>query len=244
MPARWTQNLLLKKMKNKAPTSKIDLAPTLTGHWYKVGKGYYPSVTQILTSFPQSPFLTKWVADHGWEESQAIKTEAGEKGTQVHNAVERLLKGAELDQQNYSLPEWWKLNTFWSWYKEYKPEVVQTELMVFSRKYKYAGTIDCVYKTKDGLTLIDFKTSGSIYDHFPLQVAGYAQAYEEMFDQHIYQTAILQLGAKNKNGYRFVIQDNWKENVKPFLAVKKIFDYQYGKGYVPQIMNLPNMIKL
>ena len=230
--------------KAKTLNFNIGLAPTLSGHWYKVGKSYYPSVTQILTSFPQSPFLTKWVADHGWEESQAIKTEAGEKGTQVHSAVERLLKGSELDQQNYSLPEWWKLNTFWAWYKDFKPEVIKTELMVFSKKHKYAGMTDCVYKTKEGLAIIDFKTSGSIYDHFPLQVAAYAQAYEEMFKEKIYQTAILQLGAKNKNGYRFVIQDNWRDNFKSFLAVKKIFEYQYGPDYIPQILELPNIIKL
>ena len=127
--------------------------------------------------------------------------------------------------------------------------MLSLEKFVFSKKYKYAGTVDLIYKNKlNELLLIDFKTSKSIYDHFCLQVSAYAKAYEEMYPkQKIFQTGILQLGAKNAEGYRFIKYDalEWlKEHFPAFLSVKETYEYQYGKDYTPPIYELPEELKL
>src|SRR3990167_4848251 len=157
---------------------RVELAQTLTGHWYNVWEqkkkgeiflGTFPSSTTILNAYPQSPHLTKWIADQGWNESQRIKSEAGEKGTTVHTAVELLLKGEELLgagmkshfelNKVLSLEEWYKINTFVAWYREYSPETIGIEVRVFSKKGKYAGTFDWLGIINGEVTLLDWKTS-------------------------------------------------------------------------------------
>src|SRR3990167_4164006 len=157
----------------------VELAETLSGHWYKVWKrkeskpvegdilfdgsndrfkgrylGVFPSSTTILNAYPQSPQLTQWIAEQGWHESQRIKSEAGERGTRIHTATELLENGTELSEKDYSLEEWWKISTFVDWHKEYKPETIAVEFPVFSRKGKYAGTLDRIYKIAGEIILL------------------------------------------------------------------------------------------
>ena len=144
----------------------------MSGHWYQVfagdkDLGYFPSVTTILNAYPQSQHLTRWIADQGWNESQRIKSEAGERGTNVHQAIEDLLAGQNLIRLSYSLEEWWKISTFVDWYHDTNPEILATEIALFSKKYKFAGRVDCIAKINDKITVIDWKTSGNLYEHYP-----------------------------------------------------------------------------
>lgn len=239
---------------------KIKLAPTLDGHWYDVSLkdravrgGPFPSSTTILNAYPQSAHLTRWIADHGWSESRRILSAAGERGTIVHNTIEALLDGILVGRdehapgfnRSFTLEEWHKISTFVDWYKEFMPERVAVEMPVFSKKYKYAGRIDYILKINNEYGLIDFKTSSGIHNHFPLQFSSYAQAVEEMTDIKISFTAALQLGAKNKNGYRYVLYPEWREHLKVFLAVKKTWEYEYARMVAnPPVLRLPDSLKL
>ena len=91
--------------------------------------------------------------------------------------------------------------------------------------------------------LIDNKSSGSIHPHFRLQTAAYANALAEMKAWDTEQTAILQLGASNAKGYRFVAQKEWKDDFKVFLSVKKTFEYDRG-DQAPPVLLLPDTLKL
>jgi len=237
---------------------KVELAPTLSGHWYKVWKispkgkekfiGYYPSSTTILLAYPQSQYLTEWIGKVGWHESQRIKSEAGEKGTRVHAAIDRLEEGYTLFATEYSWEEFHKIHSFVKWYNDYKPELIAKEIPVFSRKGRYAGRLDRIYIIDGQYTLLDFKTSSGIHEHFPLQFASYANAVEENTDIKIVQTAALQLGAKNKNGYRYIVYPDWKEHYKIFKHVKKVWEYEYFDSKInpkkPPVLDLPDKLKL
>jgi len=228
----------------------IKLAPTLSGHWYEVRLedevlGYYPSSTTILNAYPQSPQLTKWIAEKGWQESQRIKSDAGARGTSVHTAVEELLNGVELNKVMFALEEWNKINSFVEWYKAYKPEIISLEMPVFSLKYGYAGRTDCIAKIGTKIYVIDWKTSSAIHPNFWLQFASYAQAIEEMTDIKIDCVAGLQLGARNKHHYRFAVEGDWRPMVDVFCAVKKTWEYDYGRqAFDPPILDLPASLKL
>jgi len=245
----------------------IELAPTLSQHWYNVWRtikenqksefvGVFPSSTTILNAYPQSAHLTRWIAEKGWNEAQQIKSEAGERGTAIHKGIEHLLDGHEL-RQGYMIPgnnrpigleEYWKLSTFVTWYKEYAPEVLEKEVRVFSLDGGYAGTFDCLANIYDQLTVIDWKSSSAIHEHFALQVASYAHAIEENTDLEVIQTACLQLGAQNKNGYRFVVYPNWREHYKVFEHVKATWQYENYDSKVkekgPPVLDLPDVLKL
>ena len=215
---------------------RVELADTLTGHWYNVweqGKkkekflGTFPSSTTILNAYPQSPHLTQWIAEQGWHESQRIKSKAGERGTRIHTACDKLEDGDTLVKEDYSLEEWFKINSFVVWYKDTQPKLVAKEFPVFSKKGGYAGRLDRIYEIASQNVLLDLKSGSGIHEHFPLQFASYAKAVEENTDLKIDITAALQLGAKNKNGYRYVLYPEWKEHYKVFESVRAVWQYDY-----------------
>lgn len=248
---------------------KIELADTLGGHWYRVicvdhkckanGK-FYPSSTTILNAYPQSEHLTRWIAEQGWNESQRIKIAAGERGTMVHTAINALLAGVTLNRKEYIPPvdgasgsfraptteEWWKISTYVAWHKEFKPELIVSEFPVLSVKHGYTGTLDRIYRIGGKIIVTDDKTSGSIHAHFALQVASYACAVEEMSTLKVDETAILQLGAKNKNGYRWVLYPDWRKHIDVFLSVKNtwMFDNDVDKDFAPPVLKLPEKLTL
>src|SRR5437868_8780429 len=55
-----------------------------------------PSSTWIAESYPKGVFFYKWLADKGWDEAEAIKSAAGDKGSKVHLAIEAILHGDEV----------------------------------------------------------------------------------------------------------------------------------------------------
>lgn len=237
----------------------VELADTLKHHWYGVWKknkkgvkgkflGHFPSVSTILNAYPQSEQLTYWIAEQGWNESQAIKSEAGEQGTRVHKSIEQLLGGTELDKSSFKLKEWMKLSTFKNWHDKFHPEIIALEMPVFSKKYGYTGTLDCIAKVAGEVYLIDWKTSGSLHQHFPLQFSAYAHAIEEVHKIKIDNTAVLQMGASNKDGFRFVPYPNWKEHFEVFKHVQATWQYDTfdsknsPKG--PPVLELPETLKL
>lgn len=237
---------------------RVELAPTLSQHWYYVwqalssGKekylGVFPSSTTILNAYPQSPHLTQWIAEQGWNESQRIKSAAGEAGTRIHTACDLLEDGNTLVRGNYSLEEWWKISTFVTWHKEYKPEIILKEHPVFSKKGQYAGRLDRLYLLAGTVTVLDFKSSSAIHEHFPLQFSSYAKAIEENTDIKVGQTAALQLGAKNKSGYRLVLYPEWRDHYKVFEAVRETWEYENfsskKNSKEPPVLELPEELKL
>ena len=233
---------------------KVELAKTLSGHWYTVsdakGKmiGTFPSATTILQAYPQSEQLTKWIAENGWQESQQIKNDAGIAGTRIHSACDSLEAGETLYEDQYSLKEWVKIKSFVDWHNEYKPELMATEFPVFSLKGKYAGRLDRIYKINGEVVILDLKSSASIYKHFPLQFSSYAKGVEESTDWKIAKTACLQLGASNKNGYRYIEYKNWKEHYKVFESVRVVWQYENFDSLKspkePPVLILPDSLKL
>jgi len=232
----------------KTKVLNVSLAPTLKDHWYYVNyengtKDLFPSVTTRLHAFPQNAFLTKWIAEQGYHESQEIKEDAGRRGTQVHDAIELLLTGGEVNKDSFALLEWYKISKFIEWYRQFSPKILHTELPLVSKKFKYAGKVDCIMKLGDGVFVVDWKTSSSVHSTFALQTAAYANAIEEMGLMKVTGTAVLQLGAKNKDGYRFITYPDWKEDFKTFKAVSDVFDFDFGDEK-PMIIDLPQTFKL
>jgi hypothetical protein len=232
---------------------RVELAPTLTGHWYFVYEedkflGTFPSSTTILNAYPQSQYLTKWIAEKGYNEATQIRDEKGVSGTKIHKACDLLESKVTLNKTDYSLEEWWKISTFVAWYKETLPELIATEIPIYSKKGKYAGRLDRIYKLPIGNIILDFKSSSALHPHFPLQFASYAQAIEENTDIKITETAALLLGANNKKGYRFEEYPDWKEHYKVFKHVKATWQYDYFDSKKnlkePPVLLLPDELKL
>lgn len=230
---------------------RIELAKTLQGHYYNVFLGkkkvdVVPSSTTILQAYPTSEHLVKWIAENGFHESRQMRDKAGIAGSKIHAGIETLLGGGELHEADYSLEEYNKLYTFTCWYKEILPEIEALELPVYSPKYHYAGRLDCVIKLGDKYGIIDWKSSKNLHDSFALQFASYAHALEEIADIKISFTAVLQLGAKNKKGFRYVVYEKWQDDFKVFQSVKKTWEFDQSKiaENGPTVLDLPATLSL
>jgi len=205
---------------------------TLDERWYFNEKKniYRPSSSWISSYYPKGVEFYKWLASKGWDEAQAIKEAAGEKGSKVHLACELLVKGNSLkmtdklyngrtgEEEEITVEEWEAIMSFADWFKATKPEVILTETTIENNKVNYAGTIDLKCKINGEIYIVDYKTSTYIWPSSELQLASYKHA-EGMED--VQKVAILQLGyRKNKMGYKFTeIDDAWVY----FLAARQIW---------------------
>ena len=208
---------------------------------------FVPSVTWICGYYPKGVAFYKWLANNGWDESQAIKNAAGDKGSKVHFAIADLIdqKRVAMDAQylnpsterleELTLEEYECLMSFAAWHKETNPQVIIREMTVWSDKYGYAGTIDCIAKIGDNYFVIDFKTGQYLWPEHELQVSAYETALPENDDimellkkagwkGELIKRAILQIGyRKNKAGWKFTeIEDKFDL----FLAAQKIWKHE------------------
>jgi hypothetical protein len=198
---------------------------------------YVPSVTWILNYYPKGAEFTKWVASQGYEEAEKLKTEAGDKGSIVHNACELLMKNGtiKIDElvpdrdgipRQLTVDEYYCVLTFARWYASAKPVIKGVEMTVRSVKHGYAGTLDILCEIDGKLGIIDLKTSKSIYASHELQVSALKQAFTEQANLPIEWIAILQVGyTRNKDGYKFTLIN---DDFESFLATRRIWERENG----------------
>jgi hypothetical protein len=120
------------------------------------------------------------------------------------------------------------MENFW---EEFKPVPLGNEMMVFSGKHRFAGTLDFIghlydKKTKKyNLWVCDWKISKTLDRSYDLQVASYWKAFEETYHKKLnrIRLGILQLG-KNKCNYSFKEVKDKKKAWEMFLKTKEIYD--------------------
>lgn len=213
---------------------------------------YLPSSTWIADYYPKGIGFFKWLASKGWDESQAQKESAGERGTKIHKSIDFLEEmGAfpidtVIDGDELSADELEAIMAFSSWWNENKPEVLARELVVFGDGY--AGTLDRIYRINGQVYIVDFKTSQHIWESMLLQISSYSHARidykllgitdKEWEDRKL---AVLQVGYKmNKKRYKFTeIPDKYEL----FKVARLIWENENSKSEVRQ-MNFPLVIKL
>lgn len=208
---------------------------------------YVPSVTWIAGFYPKGVQFYKWLAQTGWDESQAIKEAAGEKGSMVHQAINLLLDGIKIgmdqpiqDPQTkelrpLTLEEYQALMSFVDWHRQNKPITIAKDIVVWSRQNDYAGTSDYVCIIGGVLWLIDFKTSKSVWPSHRIQVSAYRHTpeIEALMTAHGFteiKMGILQLGYKrNADGFKLTeVPEKPKDPKLPaqfdlFLAARQIW---------------------
>jgi hypothetical protein len=175
----------------------------LDNRFYKYGDIYYPSVTNILQYFPKGKFFENWLKDVG-HNAEFIAKKSADDGTLTHSLIEKYLTGEKLDwldekgNTNYSLHVWQMLLKFVEFWETEKPELIESEIHLFSHEHKIAGTCDLVIKLKDELWILDIKTSNSLHTSYDLQLAAYATCWNENNDQKIKNTGVIWLKSSKR----------------------------------------------
>jgi len=200
---------------------------------------YVPSVTWITSYYPKGIAYHKWLAQKGWDEAEALKIAAGDKGSKVHSAIVDLLDGNEVtmeaqyfnnsteEMEELTLEEYEALMSFVAWWRSLvKPRILARELIVFDDDFNYAGTVDLICEINGIPWVIDFKTSQYIWPSHELQVSAYKNVIDkDNVTEH--KIGILQLGfRKNKRKYKFT---EIKDKFDLFLAAKTIWSEECSK---------------
>lgn len=179
--------------------------------WYinEEEKIVVPSVTWITSYYYTSPYLVKWIADKGFDEAEAIKVAAGDKGSRVHKAIDMWLDGAEIkidtkiatddEEKELTAEENVCFKSFLDFYEKYKPTIVSHDYVLYGEGY--GGTVDIKCIIDGELGILDLKTSQNVYKEHELQVSAYKHADPEC--KEIKKLWILQVGyRRNKNKYK------------------------------------------
>jgi hypothetical protein len=182
--------------------------------WYLVEGVYLPSVTWICDFYPKSIGFYKWLANKGWNEAEGLKEAAGNKGSKIHQAINKLLTGGTIAHnetllnhdtgrnEEITVEEYEAVISFAAWFKATKPKSLEMEKTVYHPEKLYAGTMDYLCEIAGEKWLIDFKSSQNIYSSHHVQVSAYKKCIEA--EHPDCKLGILQIGyCRNKNKYKF-----------------------------------------
>lgn len=225
---------------------------------------FVPSVTWIAGYYPKGIGFYKWLADKGWDEAQAIKAAAGDKGSKVHQAIEFLVGGGIVkpdstfdnhdtgQKEELTVEEYEAVLSFSDWWTQLEtPEILLTERTVISQQNNYAGTLDLVLKVGEEIWIVDFKTSQSIWPEYEIQISSYLHALIEEYEKNSKglptmnlndaKLKIVQLGyRRNKRGWK---ENDVEDKFDLFLTAHKIWANE-NEGVEPKQKDYPLEIKL
>ncbi len=199
--------------------------------FYNIGDINYPSVTSVL-GVRKKVELQQWRDRIGENVANWEMGRAARRGTATHNLIENYIKGEPLTEKSV-LP----LGLF----KLMKPYVDQIqnihclETVLYSKKYRLAGQVDCIAEYNGKLSVIDFKTANKerkeewIENYF-LQCTAYALMYEELYGKEI-EKVVLIIGGEDGSMATYV--KDKKDYIKRLEEVLedfyKMFELEYGE---------------
>ena len=212
-------------------------------------KFYQPSVTYILgCAYPSNFGLTSWRGDVGNKRAEEILDETAEDGSFVHQSIQKLILQEKVSSEEISSRFKPKrslkikrcLKAFLDWVDEYKPTFINSEYIIWTDQFKYAGTVDCFCRIGEQFYLVDFKTSKSIHTSHKLQVVAYAQA-----EPRPCKCALLHLGNTTKKGYSFLEldEDDTNKYWSQFLSANNLFQSLYPEAK-PTSQTFPDYFKI
>jgi hypothetical protein len=232
----------------------------LDNRFYKRNNEYYPSVTSILQYFPKGKFFENWLKDVG-HNSDIIVRKSADEGTQTHSLIEKYLTGEEinwLDQYGNatcSLQVWQMLLKFVEFWETEKPELVESEIHLFSDTHKIAGTCDLVVRMRDELWILDIKTSNSLHTSYDLQLAAYTTCWNETFEEKVTRNGVIWLKSSkhkaDKKGDK-IQGKGWEISVSPrsieenwelFTKVHDLYKLE-NTNLEPAFNKFPTTVKL
>jgi hypothetical protein len=107
-----------------------------------------------------------------------IADKAASIGTLAHQACETFAKTGKAERPvNEQAGR--AFDEFLKWFETHNVKVHASERKVFSRKHRYAGTLDLLCLVDDVPCTVDLKTSSGIYDDYAMQLAAYSKAVHE-----------------------------------------------------------------
>lgn len=145
---------------------------------HDVGGEWLPRVTHIL-SIKSKPALDIFFKEMGsYDAAEEVKAKSAEEGTKVHEVIQALGTGKDIDVVDNLKPV---AEAFLEFNKTasviFHPEFV--ERPIWSQYHRYSGTIDALATINGKFGVLDIKTSTGFYSDYNLQTAAYVLALQE-----------------------------------------------------------------
>ena len=200
---------------------------------------WYPSVTTILAAKPK-PWLDAWKEKWGLLAFRKTKM-ASAIGDEFHRCIESwintsayTIKAPTID--GFAMPSTitrveGMVKSWIAWAMMVDGTIDHTELQVVSRTHAYSGSLDAVGTFESKPVLYDWKTSAKIYDDYHLQLAAYAQAYNEQTGGRV-KDGLIVCVSKDKPHFKVTTKHFklGKRPLKEFLKLREMFDDIQAKG--------------
>jgi len=171
-------------IKNPLPYDDLESVTTEDGRRYKTPEGkVYPSITTVLKHLSEDS-INKWKDKVGEKEAEVVSRRAAERGTYVHEMIEKYLNNDPNYRQGYMPYVAQSFYTVKEVLDRHIGDVYAQEVPLYSDQLGVAGRVDCVAEFDDEIAIIDFKTSKKpkkpqwIESYF-MQETFYAMAWEE-----------------------------------------------------------------
>jgi len=161
------------------------------------------------------------------------KTDAGDLGTLVHEAIETFIRKNEITKLVNPVAKA-SFEQFIKWATDNKVTFTESERKIYSKKFNYAGTMDFFCEKKGKSFVGDTKTGSAIYDEMWFQTSAYQQAYQEETGTKVDGQIIVRVG---KDGSLEVKENyDYEKNVVAFNGalvlyrrIQELNDIKNGK---------------
>lgn len=195
---------------------------------YQIGNSIYPGVTSILSgtkSEESQKAIADWRKKVGEWEARQITKAACERGTIIHHLIEERLQGNIINPPA-------GVEGFWNSIEPWLECVNDVQLIegVVWHSSGFAGSVDCVARWNNELSIIDWKTSNKpkrpewIDDYFQ-QTAAYRAAVNELYNIEINQSVVV-IGLEDQPAQVFINDDeNLSDHWLKFRLRIKEFDF-------------------
>lgn len=191
-------------------------------HYVTPSGNVYPSVTTVLGTLSKDG-LNSWVNKVGEEEANRIKTQASNRGTNVHEICEKYV----LNNDNYlsgHMPSNISLfKQIQPYIDKYVDKIYGVEIPLYSDDLKTAGRCDLFCRMHGVRTIADFKTSTNpkkeewIENYF-LQTTAYSMMVQELHNLHVQYICVI-IAVENGELQTFVRNpENYKDRVKEIFT--------------------------
>lgn len=257
-----------------------DLNGDWTHYWMKEENVYLPAVNHVLgIGYPKDKRFHEYLLSVTKEEAKKKLEMKGEAGARTHDAIQELIGGRRIDigtkflnrttgkQEILTNDEWWNLQSWMAWAAKYKPGKLAYEFALADTTVGMAGTSDFLGTVtipqddkrmpkelwgKTIAILLDWKSSGAIYDEYRLQTSIYYMLCArhpklgKFFKANQVYTGIVRVGTSHKEGYEFEIYtpDETQKHFELARCAKQVYDSKNGKPFAAEIVEIPAEFKI
>jgi len=206
---------------------KLEQINEETGRRYKTPEGnLYPSITTVLGSI-KNVELEAWRERVGEKEANEVSRKARDRGTRVHNLIEKYLLNEMTEMQiRRMMPDLRDM------FRKIRPyidshigKIYGIEKQLYSNRLGIAGTCDCIAEWDGVISIIDWKTSNyqkekCDIDNYFMQATAYADMVYERVGIPI-QRVVVAINVEHEGSQVYV------EDTSNYIAKLErcIFDY-------------------